>query len=120
MTQPERIFSEGLVLPDGRKVRILSYNDGSVRFRLEGAPYVIAEAFIGAGRNDHAIIKLVPVGSSESERNEPEAELRNQLDEIQKNLEVVKAKMETGDRHRSILPEPEEGVEPWDGFDEEV
>jgi hypothetical protein len=54
----ERVFSEGLVLPDGRKVRVLAYDDGSVRFRLDGTPYVIEEAFLTGGRNDHAIVKL--------------------------------------------------------------
>ena len=55
---PERIYSEGLMLPDGRKVRVLAYDDGSVRFRLDGTPYVMEEAFLSGGRQDHAIIKL--------------------------------------------------------------
>jgi hypothetical protein len=59
---PERIFSEGLVLPDGRKVRVLSYDDGSIRFRVDDAPYVLEEAFLAGGRNDHAIIKISPKG----------------------------------------------------------
>lgn len=58
--RPERTFSEGLVLPDGRKVRILAYDNGSVRMRLDGAPYVMAEAFLSGGANDHAIVKLIP------------------------------------------------------------
>ncbi|MFI7067084.1 hypothetical protein ACIBL3_39225 [Kribbella sp. NPDC050124] len=37
---------------------MLAYDDGSVRFRLDGTPYVIEEAFLQGGRNDHAIIKL--------------------------------------------------------------
>ena len=56
----DRNFSEGLVLPDGRKVRVLGYEDGSVRFRLDGTPYAMEEAFLTGGSNDHAIIKLAP------------------------------------------------------------
>lgn len=56
----ERTFSEGLVLPDGRKVRVLAYEDGSVRFRLDGTPYAMTECFLAGGSGDHAIIKLVP------------------------------------------------------------
>ncbi|WP_066936318.1 hypothetical protein [Microtetraspora fusca] len=57
---PEITFSEGLELPDGRKVRVLAYSDGSVRFRLDGTPYVISETYLSGGQNDHAIIKLSP------------------------------------------------------------
>ena len=63
---PERIFSEGLELPPsriypaGRKVRVLAYDDDSIRFRVDGTPYVIVEAFLQGGRNDHAIIKIAP------------------------------------------------------------
>lgn len=57
---PKLVFSKGLVLPDGRKVRVLGYKNGEVRFRLEGAPYVLSECFIGAGQNGHAIVKLSP------------------------------------------------------------
>jgi len=64
---PERIFSEGVVLPDGRKVRVLSYDDGSIRFRIDDAPYVLEEAFLAGGRNDHAIIKIAPKGVSRAE-----------------------------------------------------
>lgn len=53
-----RIFSEGLTLPDGRKVRVLAYDDGSVRFRLDETPYVLAEAYLSGNANSHAIIKL--------------------------------------------------------------
>lgn len=57
---PERVFSEGLELPDGRKVRVLAYDDGSVRFRVSGTPYAMVECFLTGGSNDHAIIKLAP------------------------------------------------------------
>ena len=61
MARPVLIFSEGLALPDGRKVRVLAYDDGSVRYRLTGGtPYAITEAYLQRGAADHAIIKLVP------------------------------------------------------------
>ena len=65
--KPERNFSEGLVLPDGRKVRVLGYEDGSLRLRLDGTPYSIAEAFLAGGSKDHAIVKLVPQTSAQTD-----------------------------------------------------
>lgn len=59
-SRPERNFSEGLVLPDGRRVRVLGYDDGSVRFRLDGTPYAMVECFLQGGTQDHAIVKLAP------------------------------------------------------------
>jgi len=57
-----RTFSEGLVLPDGRRVRVLAYVDGSVRFRITGGtPYAITEAYLSGGSNDHAIMKVEPL-----------------------------------------------------------
>jgi len=46
--------------PDGRYVRVLFYNDGSVRFRLTNAgPMVITEAYIqGVGK--HVILGVAP------------------------------------------------------------
>ncbi len=57
----ELAFSEALTLPDGRKARVQAYEDGSVRFRLDGGPYVLAEAFL-AGAERQAILKLSPGG----------------------------------------------------------
>jgi hypothetical protein len=74
VSMPERIFSEGLVLPDGRKVRVLSYDDGSVRFRVDDAPYVLEEAFLAGGRNDHAIIKIAPKGAAITAVADPEGD----------------------------------------------
>jgi hypothetical protein len=54
------IMSEGLVLPDGRKVRVVAYDDDSVRFRLDRTPYVITEAYLSGDPSSHAIIKLAP------------------------------------------------------------
>jgi hypothetical protein len=62
-------FSETVDLPDGRKVRVLAYPDGSIRFRVEGLPYVLAEAYLsGNPEKDQAILKLSPgkQGSSSS------------------------------------------------------
>jgi hypothetical protein len=61
VTAPARIFSDGFDLPDGRRVRVLAYDDGSVRFRITGGtPYAIAEAYLQRGKQDHAIVKLIP------------------------------------------------------------
>ena len=57
---PDRVFSEGIVLPDGRKIRVLAYDDGSVRIRFDGAPYVMTECFLRANAQGHAIVKVVP------------------------------------------------------------
>ncbi len=90
---PERIYSEGLVLPDGRKVRVLAYDDGSVRFRLDGTPYVMEEAFLSGGRQDHAIIKLAKKNGTGNDTDQPDGDplsrfratvagLKNQLDQV--------------------------------------
>ncbi|MFK4122357.1 hypothetical protein [Streptomyces longwoodensis] len=48
-------------LPDGRKVRVSAYPDGSVRFRVDGLPYVLTEAYLsGDPAKDKAIVKLSP------------------------------------------------------------
>lgn len=54
---PEPIHSDAVTLPDGRKVRVLAYGDGSVRFRVDGGPYVLDEAFLG-GRDGMAVLRL--------------------------------------------------------------
>ncbi|MFG2439018.1 hypothetical protein [Streptomyces sp. NPDC048508] len=54
-------FSETVTLPDGRKVRVLAYPDGSIRFRVDGLPYVLTEAYLsGNADKDQAIVKLSP------------------------------------------------------------
>ncbi|MFG3308865.1 hypothetical protein [Streptomyces wuyuanensis] len=54
-------FSETVELPDGRKVRVLAYPDGSIRFRVDGLPFVLAEAYLsGNPEKDQAILKLSP------------------------------------------------------------
>ena len=49
-------------LPDGRKVRVLSYKDGSLRFRVtdtNSKGYALTEAFL-SGSATPVIIKLTP------------------------------------------------------------
>lgn len=94
---PERISSDGLMLPDGRKVRVLSYDDGSVRFRLDGTPYVLEEAFLAGGRNDHAIVKLAPKNA---------ATVEAELDDSSDPLALLRAKVATLKTHLDLLPEP--------------
>lgn len=89
---PERIYSEGLVLPDGRKVRILAYDDGSVRFRLDGTPYVMEEAFLSGGTQNHAIIKLAKKNGSgviEEDYDHPLAALRAAVVDLKNKLDAV-------------------------------
>lgn len=58
--------SHPVVLSDGRKVRVLEYEDGSVRVRLafvkDRPGYLLEEAYLQGGRNDFAITKLTPKG----------------------------------------------------------
>jgi hypothetical protein len=92
---PERIFSEGVVLPDGRKVRVLAYDDDSVRFRLDGTPYVLEEAFLSGGRQDHAIIKLARRSAAsvaadvEDEGGDPMLVLRAKVAALKEGLDNV-------------------------------
>lgn len=65
MAKAENNFGEWVTLPDGRRIRVLGYDDGSIRFRVEGAPYVIAEAFLTKGSTGTSILKLVPVEGAE-------------------------------------------------------
>ncbi len=46
--------------PVGRYLRVLFYDDGSVRFRITNAgPMAITQAYI-QGRNKHVILEVVP------------------------------------------------------------
>lgn len=83
---PERVFSEGLMLPDGRKVRVLSYDDGSLRFRVSEPPYVLEEAYLSGGRSDHAIVKLAPRNSI-APAAPSEAGLRESIENLVEMLE---------------------------------
>lgn len=94
---PERIYSEGLVLPDGRKVRVLAYDNGSIRFRISDTPYVLEEAFLSGGGQNHAIIKLAPRNPltvpAEENGGDPLIRLRNTVVDLR--------------HHLDNLPEPE-------------
>ncbi|WP_425246779.1 hypothetical protein [Streptomyces sp. NEAU-NA10] len=62
-------FTDTVTLPDGRRVRVSAYPDGSIRFRVDGLPYVLTEAYLsGNPEKDHAIVKISPgrQGSSAS------------------------------------------------------
>jgi len=46
--------------PGLTKVRVLWYEDGSVRFRVYRTPLVIEEAFLTGNAQGHSIVKLTP------------------------------------------------------------
>ncbi|MEW1827875.1 hypothetical protein [Streptomyces sp. NPDC088196] len=53
--------ADPIELPDGRKIRVSAYPDGSIRFRVDGLPYVLTEAYLsGNPEKDKAILKLSP------------------------------------------------------------
>ncbi|MCW8100358.1 hypothetical protein [Streptomyces tauricus] len=61
--QPSKAYfaADPIELPDGRKVRVSAYPDGSIRFRVDGLPYVLTEAYLsGDPEKDKAIVKLSP------------------------------------------------------------
>lgn len=58
MAKRELLASIPVELEDGRRARVLSYNDGSVRFKLSGGPYVITEAFMTGP--DEFILRVSP------------------------------------------------------------
>ncbi|MFF3558987.1 hypothetical protein ACFYXS_02945 [Streptomyces sp. NPDC002574] len=54
-------FTGDVVLPDGRKIRVSAYPDGSIRFRVDGLPYVLTEAYLtGNPEKNQAILKISP------------------------------------------------------------
>jgi hypothetical protein len=73
--------ADPIELPDGRKVRVSAYPDGSIRFRVDGLPYVLTEAYLsGNSETDKAIVKLSPgkQGSNAAFNYVEELEKRNQ------------------------------------------
>lgn len=73
-------FTETVSLPDGRKVRVSAYPDGSIRFRVDGLPYVLTEAYLtGNPEKDQAIVKISPgkQGSNAAYNYVDELEKRN-------------------------------------------
>ncbi|MGW0569565.1 hypothetical protein [Streptomyces tauricus] len=72
--------ADPIELPDGRKVCVSAYPDGSIRFRVDGLPYVLTEAYLsGNPEKDEAIVKLSPgkQGSSAAYNYVEELEKRN-------------------------------------------
>jgi hypothetical protein len=58
MAPPQKLTSHRIDLPDGRNVRVLSYDDGSLRFRITGGgPYALTEAYLAA--SEPVIVKLI-------------------------------------------------------------
>lgn len=58
---PELIASVDAPLPDGApRVRVLYYDDGSLRFRIYASPLHLEECFLTGNKNQHSIIKVVP------------------------------------------------------------
>ncbi|WP_236569415.1 hypothetical protein [Streptomyces sp. MBT58] len=65
---------------DGRRVRVSAYPDGSIRFKVDGLPYVLTEAYLsGNPEKDKAILKISPgkQGSSASHNYAELLESRN-------------------------------------------
>jgi len=54
------VDSQEVLGSNGDKVRVLFYQDRSIRFRIYKAPVWIEEAFLTGNRGQHAIIKVVP------------------------------------------------------------
>lgn len=57
---PALVHSVPVHSPDGRRVQVLFYDDGTYRFRVHETPLYLSECYLQGGRNDHAILKLVP------------------------------------------------------------
>lgn len=47
-----------------RRVHVLFYDDGQVRFRINHTPMVINESYLRGGKNDFTIISLKPGDST--------------------------------------------------------
>jgi len=60
MQKPNRVHAATVQAPDGRKVRLLFYDDGSYRFRVYDSPLVIEEAFLTGNQQGNSILKLAP------------------------------------------------------------
>jgi hypothetical protein len=54
----ELTYSEAVYSPDGQRVQVLFYDNGSIRLRIYGSPWVIEEAFLTGNRGQNAIIKV--------------------------------------------------------------
>ncbi|MGW5969442.1 hypothetical protein [Streptomyces sp. NPDC055186] len=72
--------ADPIELPDGRKIRVSAYPDGSIRFRVDALPYVLTEAYLsGNPEKDKAILKISPgkQGSNAASNYVAELEKRN-------------------------------------------
>jgi hypothetical protein len=69
------VHSERVDSPDGRRVQVLFYDDGSYRFRVYETPLSLTEAYLQGGRNDHAIIKVVPLARGDQPIDDHEESL---------------------------------------------
>jgi hypothetical protein len=67
---PELVQSVPVDLDDGRRVRVLVYDDLSIRFRISGvkSAYAMTECFLAFNpanahpeRGGHAILKVIPL-----------------------------------------------------------
>ncbi|MER6236556.1 hypothetical protein AB0I87_13640 [Streptomyces sp. NPDC049952] len=73
-------FTDDVVLPDGRRIRVSAYPDGSIRFRVDGLPYVLTEAYLtGNPEKNQAILKISPgkQGSNAAHNYVEELEQKN-------------------------------------------
>jgi hypothetical protein len=71
---PELVHSVPVEAPDGRRVRVLFYDDGSYRFRVYETPLYLAECYVQGGRNDFSILKLVPPTAIQATPSEEDQE----------------------------------------------
>lgn len=61
------LIASGDAVPDDgpngslTRVRVLWYDDGSMRMRVYRTPLGITEAYLQGGKNDHSILRLTPV-----------------------------------------------------------
>ena len=56
------VDSQAVVGSNDQRVQVLFYEDGSIRFRIYGSPWVIEEAFLTGNRGQNAIIKVAKKG----------------------------------------------------------
>lgn len=52
--------SERVDGPNDRRVQVLFYEDGSIRFRIYERPLVLEEAYLTGNPQGHAILKVAP------------------------------------------------------------
>jgi hypothetical protein len=83
MSKPSIVASIPVDLPDGRRVRVIAYDDRSIRVRISDSPYFIEEFFGSGTVGQHTIAKFTP----KKTRNKEVAMNRQQLTEtVQKEL----------------------------------